>query len=397
MKFMILILAFAFTDGIQQRKIIRTAVFYDEQVVNWATPSPATIESTRDPVLRLVQKANNLLNEADLHIQLVMNVSELGPIPMESKSAEYWRNVTRHMDSIFPGSKNESQRYAGLTQVVLILSNHPAMREKWNRPSFVIVRNSPCGSSLPSVIPVSVEKKIRSFGENRFVRKTGDEIAASMAARLLYALGMAKDSCIPDYGMIHLPLCAVNFTQSLGGEAFRCYTDKPVVMDHAVPICNNSIREAGEECDCGSCDSACRKSCDTSSCRNITSPDPTASPTGDGQLGCALGPGQTGGDSPGQKNPDGGKDDPKPKKGNNSLIIGIAVIVVLLAVVLIAVLLYYLRRRGRRMPVLLPVPKKRRRSLDSEHSEPRALSDSPVPSHSLRSQSQGSGRYSFEK
>ena len=251
MKFMFLILTFVcvLTEGIQHRKIFRIAVFYDQQGWNRVTFWPATgkNESTRDHILRLVQKANNLLNEADMHIQLMMNVSELAPIHDGSTTDQYWHNVRQQMQSIFSGSTSKSTRNGELTHVALILSYHPAMREERNNPIRFDMLNSPCTSALPSFIPLGV---LHAIGE-----RAADMIAAKMAACLLFALGMDTDSCISDYGMIHLPLCAVNFTQSLGGYAFSCFTDAPVVVDQADAICNNSIREAGEECDCRSCDS----------------------------------------------------------------------------------------------------------------------------------------------
>ena len=336
--------------------ILRTAVFYDPQVAQQLNLASGKTDSARGDVLRLVQKTNNLLNEADMHIQLMVKVME-------------WpTNVTdveKHLKSLLPESVPGSQEDGNLTEFVLILADYNPRDVvqflKWNPKS--------CGNPFPFVARISAS----NAGS---VLKTVDQIVANMARAPLTALGVEREKCIDKSALLKLPGCALdrlNDRQNSGD--FSCLTEAPVPMDFADPICNNSIREAGEQCDCGSKDVVCRKDCDMSRCQSFTSPDPIA----------AGGGAQADGSS-------SITEDPKAEKSSTTLFIGIAVICVLLVVFLIAVLLYYLRHRGRRVPVLLPVEKKSSLRVKSQRSEIQATPVDPVPSPSVTQPKSGNNR-----
>ena len=161
MKFMILILTFAFalTESIQQPKIFRAAVFYDQQVVNMAQ---AKNDPTSDYVLRLVQKANNRLNKADMHIQLMINITMLEPIDTGNaaeQSWKYWIELGKLINPMFsPHSVNESHGYGNLTDYALILTSHPAVIHEPARQTVFKAHEPPCHHSdgWPSVAVVRV-------------------------------------------------------------------------------------------------------------------------------------------------------------------------------------------------------------------------------------------------
>ena len=357
MKFMILILILAvvITEAILQRKILRTAVFYDPQVTQLMDVSSGQNDSARDHVLFLVQKTNNLLNQADMHIQLMMKVTEWPFVAINGSIEQYWEDVRKQMNSILPESMPGLQEYGKLTEFVLILAGHHVMVT--NPVSFRKDYSKPCGNPLPFVARISMS-------DADYVLRTDDQLVASMASGLLIAIG-TKWNCIEKPVLPILPNCIVKFLRGHEDSYFSCLTESPVCIDFADPICNNSIRETGELCDCASYDVACRKDCVMSSCRNNTSNGPPI----DDQRRC-IHPKKT----VDTNQTDVGSQDPKAKKGSSTLFIGIAVICLLLAVVLIAALYYYLRRKGKRVPALLPVEKENSLRVNSQRSEIRATS-----------------------